>query len=480
MPGLADTPMGGTDTAASEEGMAPQPVYEYDPLPCLDDEPEGGLSTIGRADFRIATFKKIIEWHERNHPGAVPTCKASLADAIAAREALSDTPANHRVGNPEAPKLIVLERVKDLKEALAQSEFEPEKVNIKAAIDAYESGEVGYSKGYTLIWAGQVVDSAATYGEFSVNRAERLDRYAEKYGPHWLWWESPLDVHPNDQLQAKGCQVIPRRAQPGGLGHFWIHQRYQKQSGFVMRLPNEGGEGDLKPLNASERSAFQTDAHGRVNCGDLGPIYEMPSMLDSGASCASLYSSDLKELGIVKKHYSAQSYGSFNLANGAFLKQKIFELHVEVGGNEGTPIIDSKNPIVPGRLAIGGIFPVVEIPQRIKSPFDEGSYIINNRLSGIMPFLSSYLSIVPGSNIMLLGENRNDIIGHYKMPPFRVWDFHGSQEAHINPLFNYIDNPLLYFRHQAEQITEQDHTPLAVQTTKDGQTYMVFPQNGQT
>lgn len=126
--------------------------------------------------------------------------------------------------NPEAPKLIVLERVKDLKEALAQSEFEPEKVNIKAAIDAYESGEVGYSKGYTLIWAGQVVDSAATYGEFSVNRAEQLDRYAEKYGPHWLWWESPLDLHPNDQLQAKGCQVIPRRAQPGGLGHFWIHQ----------------------------------------------------------------------------------------------------------------------------------------------------------------------------------------------------------------------------------------------------------------
>lgn len=97
-------------------------------------------------------------------------------------------------------------------------------VNIKAAIDAYESGQVGYTKNYTLIWAGQVVDTAETYGEFSVDRAERLDRYAEKYGPHWLWWESPLDVHPNYQLQAKGCQVIPRRAHPGGLGHFWIQQ----------------------------------------------------------------------------------------------------------------------------------------------------------------------------------------------------------------------------------------------------------------
>lgn len=43
MPGLTDIPMGGTDTAASGKGMAPSPVYEYDPLPCLDDEPEGGL-----------------------------------------------------------------------------------------------------------------------------------------------------------------------------------------------------------------------------------------------------------------------------------------------------------------------------------------------------------------------------------------------------------------------------------------------------
>lgn len=55
-------------------------------------------------------------------------------------------------------------------------------VNIKAAIDACESGEVGYIKNYTLIWAGQVVDTAASYGEFFVARAERLDRYAKKFG----------------------------------------------------------------------------------------------------------------------------------------------------------------------------------------------------------------------------------------------------------------------------------------------------------
>lgn len=157
------------------------------------------------------------------------------------------------------------------------------------------------------------------------------------------------------------------------------------------------------------------------------------------------------------------------------MKQKIFEMYVEVDGNEGTPIIDPNDPIAPNRLAIGGIFPVMEIPQRIKNPFDPESYIVNNRLSGIMPFLSSYVSIVPGSNIMLLGENRNDIIGHYKMPPFRVWDFYGSSASQINPEFNYIENPNLYFEHPVSKIVEQDHSRFAVQTTKYGETYMVQP-----
>lgn len=81
--------------------------------------------------------------------------------------------------NPETPKLIVQEQVKDLKEALASSELKQEQVNIKATIDAYESGRVGYTKNYTLIWAGQVVDTAAPYGDFWVDRKERRDRYAE-------------------------------------------------------------------------------------------------------------------------------------------------------------------------------------------------------------------------------------------------------------------------------------------------------------
>lgn len=60
----------------------------------------------------------------------------------------------------------MLDRIETLKEALADSEFEPEKRNIKGAIAAYESGEIPYSKKYTSIWAGKVVDTADTYAEF--------------------------------------------------------------------------------------------------------------------------------------------------------------------------------------------------------------------------------------------------------------------------------------------------------------------------
>ena len=244
----------------------------------------------------------------------------------------------------------------------------------------------------------------------------------------------------------------------------------------MRRLPNTE---DLTPLRPSESSAFQTDDAGRVYCGDDGAKHMLVSMLDSGASCASLYTSDLQEMGIVKKYYSAQSYASITLSNGVSMKQKIFEMYVEVDGNDGTPIVDPKNPMVPNRQVIGGMYPVLEIKEKIKDPYDPASYLANHRLSGLMPFLSSYVSIVPGSNIILLGENRNDIIGHYKMPPFQVWDLYASQQSFIKPDFSYIENPNLWFHHPHQPITEKDvltpGCPPGVETTKDGQTYIVYP-----
>jgi hypothetical protein len=58
------------------------------------------------------------------------------------------------------------------------------------------------------MYAGQVVDTAATYGEFVRDRQERLDRYALAHGPHWLWWEPPLNMHPEAQPKAMGSVAL--------------------------------------------------------------------------------------------------------------------------------------------------------------------------------------------------------------------------------------------------------------------------------
>ena len=161
------------------------------------------------------------------------------------------------------------------------------------------------------------------------------------------------------------------------------------------------------------------------------------------------------------------------------MKQRIFEIYVEVDGNDGTPIVDPNNPMVPNRRVIRGVYPVLKIKEKIKDPYDPASYLANHRLSGLMPFLSSYVSIVPGSNIILLGKNRNDIIGHYKMPPFQVWCLYASQKSFIKPDFSYIENPNIWFHHPHQPITEKDvlipGRPPGVETTKDGQTYIVYP-----
>ena len=119
---------------------------------------------------------------------------------------------------------VVQDRILVLKKTLDTAKFEPERLNIRGAIAAYESGEIVYSKQYTLIWRGRVVDQADSYGKFTEDRLSRLDRYAELYGPHWLWWESPLWLEPSQQIVARGCQIIHRQDSPSGFGQFFINQ----------------------------------------------------------------------------------------------------------------------------------------------------------------------------------------------------------------------------------------------------------------
>lgn len=114
-------------------------------------------------------------------------------------------------------------RIDTLLKGLESSRNVEEKKNIQGAIDAYRSGQIGYSKQYTLIWAGKVVDVADTYAEFAVGRKERLDRYEKEHGAHWLWFESPLWVHPESQAKAMRSTAVERVASSTEFGLYYIN-----------------------------------------------------------------------------------------------------------------------------------------------------------------------------------------------------------------------------------------------------------------
>jgi hypothetical protein len=127
-------------------------------------------------------------------------------------------------------------RIKVLESALADSQYEHEKQNIRGAIAAYKSGKIGYQEDYTVIYAGEVVDTAKSYGAFVHDRQERLDRYEKKHGQHWLWWERGLKCLPHLAPRASKCLELRRDPGSTGLGQYWVNQIFWKRYGWVSRM----------------------------------------------------------------------------------------------------------------------------------------------------------------------------------------------------------------------------------------------------
>ena len=176
-----------------------------------------------------------------------------------------------------------MDRIAVLEEALRSSKFRPETKNIQAAIDGYRTGKIVYSSQYTLIWAGKIVDQANTYAEFTIDRTARLDRYLEEYGPHWLWWESPLQIHPKSAPRLSGSASLKRDIAAHGLGQYQIKQCFWKRANWVRRLaPNDV----TVPGFANELAInFVRSPEGKVFCQSEGPKLVFESLLDSGTSC---------------------------------------------------------------------------------------------------------------------------------------------------------------------------------------------------
>lgn len=203
------------------------------------------------------------------------------------------------------------------------------------------------------------------------------------------------------------------------------------------------------------------------------------SMLDSGATFPSLYENDLKSLGIAKDFYGAQSCAMHNTANGSVIWRR-YEMHVQVEGNLGTPIVDPYNPVNPMFPPyVGGICPVSMIETPTGGPeVDANGFEGNARLSGLMPFVAPYVSITPSSNTILLGEDRNDVLGGHKMPPHRRWMVGLDQSPKSREYWERWGNPTITFNHRNGHVVDEDIGQAKTRVTVSDGAQEVFDPRG--
>lgn len=162
----------------------------------------------------------------------------------------------------------IQQRTKLLWQALQEAPEDgcgPMKENITAALMGYNTGAIGFSDRYTLIFAGHIVDATPrSYAEFTVDRQERLDRYFELHGPGHLWWEPPLAGGRERVLAKKGvCLTVDREEEVPYTGnprmgtfqddaaHYKVPMGFQRDDSIGRRL---------KP-STRRRSVVAKDAH---------------------------------------------------------------------------------------------------------------------------------------------------------------------------------------------------------------------------
>jgi len=325
------------------------------------------------------------------------------------------------------------------------------------AIEGYKSGEIGYNSHFTIIYAGKVVDTAPDYASFVTDLQQRLDRYEKAHGPHWIFYEAPLDVHAETKPRMMmSTAELDRESSWTNLGPYYIQQGYWKRSGWVTRMPTmaNASPSPQEPLLA-KRTLHKTK--WVYHCQDVGPKIAFRSILDSGATYPTLFKDDISKLGINETFYGCQSVGRAITANGIVMN-RIYELFVCILDKHNRQLVDPNDPVWPyfGKY-LGGLCPVVEKIEPIL--YDENDIEINTRLSGMMPFLACYVSCTPTVDKMFLGEDRKDMTGIVRMPGQRRWaiDLPSMREPGESDKVDNLGIPKVKFTHRGGQAIDEDH-----------------------
>ncbi|KAL5327535.1 hypothetical protein ACEPPN_005234 [Leptodophora sp. 'Broadleaf-Isolate-01'] len=410
-----------------------------------------GLSKIGRADKEVEMWEGILAEHREHMPSLVPVVEEKLWEAKHKRACMDETLAeNVMIGDVNPAESIIRSRIEVLEWALSTSKFGPEAENIKCAIAGYMSGEIGYNDHFTVIYAAHIVDTVATYSEFVHNRTEMLDRYFDMHGPGWMWYEPPLNVHPETNPKLCPSVDLKREDSWSALGGWYVLQGFWKRSGYVERMAQT-----TLTLPAENQAQFETDPNNPnlVNCQGDGPRLSFRSLLDSGATFPSLHIEDFANLQIDMDFYSAQSATVCETAAGA-RKTRLFELLVCVLDHEGKQLVNQDNAVYPlSHKYLGGLCPVSLslIPQVL----DANGILTSNRLSGLLPLVASYVTSTPTLNTLYLGEDRNSVLGAHRMPGQRKWSIDAPPSTAKLPRERYGE-PKIRFSHRKGRLVDQD------------------------
>ena len=240
-------------------------------------------------------------------------------------------------------------------------------------------------------------------------------------------------------------------------------QGFWKREGLVTRMPQTSYTAGMKPDPTTKGVAPGPD--GNVNCGPPGPKLTIRSLLDSGATYPTLYASDFRSLGVYPTFYPAQSLADIATANGK-ITERVYEMHVQLVDEDGQSLVDPLDPVNPlYPRYLGGLTPVLVIGLDDSPPITMDGFEDGIRLSGIMPFLAAYVSSTPSKNIILLGEDRNDVLGAHKIPPVRRWMVGLPQDPCDTSQWINFGDPMITFTHRNGLIIDQDTGPGASKLT---------------
>ncbi|KAI3324856.1 hypothetical protein HD806DRAFT_543434 [Xylariaceae sp. AK1471] len=364
------------------------------------------LSHIERKDREIEQQRYIVRFYEEHSPDQVEHNSRILDRLIQERGEMEDNEENNMPEDRREEKERLCRRLEVLRWALDTSQCNDERINIKAAIEGYETGQIPYSHNFTLIYAGCVVDICPTYHSFCEDRSARLDHYFAEHGPGWLWQEPPLASPGSGAVGKKGlCLDRNFDRDKYHIGHYQVNMEFAIRRDKVSR-----GKSLAYPLQKGGSTTMKMQ-NGDASC-------QLETLLDSGATFPMIFESDLPRLNINLTKYPAQGVEDVQIVGG-IEKFRFYEMHVSVCSKEGNSIVglgdEAVWPAEPRTL--GGIYPVMAM-----EGLGKGANVDQHRISGLVPFDVCYMSSAPSMARIWIGEDRRDVLGTSRLPAHLRFD----------------------------------------------------------